>query len=312
MIFVAGYFKIYREIFESSIWLQPVELRLFLYLIGQARYKEKPNKKYESQGIIIKRGQFLRSYRKIRDDLEYLENKSVKNYSLSAIKRAIDKLIEEERIETEKTPLGTLFTVCNYCQYQDYQEKKEERGTESERSRNGAGTELEQYSKKGVIKGKKGKEECSDSKSPNEPVESEPKFTEEDRAYKAALYLRKRILENNSKAQVPEPNPEDMEKWAQEMDRLNRLGPVGKKDAGYTWKEIAMIMDFSQEDKFWSGNILSAPTLREKIIQLENKMKRNIKKGSWQAGQKSEKRKEIYLKYKQQEENEDNSGGGVL
>lgn len=315
MIVVAGYFKIYREIFDSSIWLQPVELRLFLYLIGKARYKKKPNKKYESQGVVIKRGQFLRSYRKIREDLEYLENKSVKHYSLSSIKRAIDKLIEEERIKTEKTPLGTLFTVVNYRHYQDYQGENCERGTESERSWNGDGTQLEQYSKKGKEGSKKGKEECSDSNSPNEPVESEeyePKFSKEDRAYKAAMYLRKRILENNNKAQVPEPNPKDMENWAKEIDRLNRLGPIGKKDAGYTWKEIAMIMDFSQEDKFWSGNILSAPTFREKIVQLENKMKRNIQKGNWKAGNKSEKRKEVYLKYKDQEENGEDMGGGVL
>lgn len=310
---MAGYFKIYRDIFESSIWMQPVDLRLFVYLIGQARYKEEPNTKYKSYGIVIKRGQFLRSYRKLRGDLEYFENNALKHYSLSVIKRSIDRLVDQERIEIQQTKLGTLFTVVNYRQYQDCQDKNEELGTGLEQGWNRVGTDAEQYSKKGKEGSKKGKEERSDSKSPNSPSEIEkdnPKYDKNSRPYKAAMHLRKRILENNEKAQVPKPDPKSMENWAYEIDKLNRLGPVGRNDAGYNWKEIAMIMEWCQDHHFWKSNILSAGTFREQIIKLENQMNSDINNGDWKGSKnskkKGDKRKELFLKYKGQE---NNSGG---
>ena len=141
------FFKIDRKIFDSDIWLQPVELRLFIYLIGQARYSEEPCNKYKNKGVVIKRGQFLRSYRKLRDDLEYMENNSIKSYSLSRIKTAIDNLTEQGRIKTKKTQLGTLFTICNYATYQGrYKNNKGGQNgekTASERSANADQTESE-------------------------------------------------------------------------------------------------------------------------------------------------------------------------
>jgi len=107
---------------------------------------------------------------------------------------------------------------------------------------------------------------------------SEPKYTEDNPPYKAALYLRNRILENNPRARVPNDDPGDplLQKWSQEMDRLNRIGPPGGT-SGYSWQEIRDLIDFSQEDDFWQANILSASKLREKCVQLENQMKRNNK-----------------------------------
>jgi 5-bromo-4-chloroindolyl phosphate hydrolysis protein len=67
-----------------------------------------------------------------------------------------------------------------------------------------------------------------------------------------------------------------MQKWVQEMDRLNRIGPPGGTQ-GYSWQEIRQIIDFSQDDDFWRANILSASKLREKCVQLENQMKRSKK-----------------------------------
>ena len=123
------FFKLDRKIFDSDIWLQPLELRLFIYLIGQARYEKEPNTKYKNKGVIIKRGQFLRSYRKLQEDLEFIENNAVKTYSLSRLKTAVDRLVKQERITIENTALGTLFTICNYLQYQG--EYKNNKGTKN-------------------------------------------------------------------------------------------------------------------------------------------------------------------------------------
>ena len=67
-----------------------------------------------------------------------------------------------------------------------------------------------------------------------------------------------------------------MENWSIDLDRLNRLGPVGAKEnegKGYTWEEIGKIIDWCQDHSFWKSNILSAGKLREKIVKLENQMK---------------------------------------
>lgn len=138
------FFKLDRKIFESDIWLQPVELRIFVYLIGQARFEEKPYKKYKSKGVIIRKGQYLRSYRKLQKDLEYIENNAIKHYSLSRIKRAVDNLEKQNRIKTKITELGTLFTVVNYCHYQGWYEKNNEHRTQLEQQRNADGTQMEQ------------------------------------------------------------------------------------------------------------------------------------------------------------------------
>lgn len=104
-----------RCIFDNKIWKSIVEFRLFFLIYGMAVFDEKGI----TYGVIhIKRGQYLRSIRHLQTDLEYLENHAVKTYSLSTLKRAIDSLITQEKITTEQTELGTLFTVLNYEEYQ--------------------------------------------------------------------------------------------------------------------------------------------------------------------------------------------------
>jgi len=271
-----NWFKINRKIFESDLWIHRDKARVFIYLVGMARYKDEPNTKYKDSGVIIERGQYLRSYRKIITDLEYIENNAVKYYSLSQISRIIKDLEEEGRVTTEDTKLGTLFTVCNYDRYQKVCSNNDELGTQLERSWNGDGTQLEQYSKN-VKKGVRREKESAPS--------NEPKFDEDSRPLRAALYLRKLILNNNPRQPVPDPNPNALEDWAKELDRLNRLGPVGAKDKGYSWSEIKDLMTWCQDDSFWQTNILSASKFREKITTLEMQMK-GASKGSTGANEK--------------------------
>jgi len=103
----------------------------------------------------------------------------------------------------------------------------------------------------------------------------EPKFKRDSFAYRAASYLRKRILENNPRQPVPDENPNELEDWCIELDRLNRIGPIGAdptKDLSYSWEEIGKLIDYSQDDDFWKSNILSAGKLRDKITTLETQM----------------------------------------
>lgn len=112
-----GVFQTDREIFSNPIWKNVLKFRLFFYMYGNAVYME-AGKDYGS--IHVNRGQILKSYRKLQEALEYIENHAVKQYSLSQIKRAVDELEQEGRITKSETELGTLFTICNYEQYQGF------------------------------------------------------------------------------------------------------------------------------------------------------------------------------------------------
>lgn len=142
---MSGAFQTSREIFENPIWQNVVEFRLFFLIYGKAIFREEG---YKQGSVFIGKGQWLRSYRNLQSDLEYIENRSIKRYSLSRIKRAIDSLVKNERIEIKETELGTLFTVVNYAKYQglDNYKKHNENAerTGRERRENAERTQREQ------------------------------------------------------------------------------------------------------------------------------------------------------------------------
>jgi DNA-binding transcriptional MocR family regulator len=82
-----------------------MELRLFLQIVGNACYRDG----VQIKGFSLQRGQWLRSNRKLQTDLSASPNKLVK---------AIQWLTESGLITTEKTQLGTLFTVQKFYIYQ--------------------------------------------------------------------------------------------------------------------------------------------------------------------------------------------------
>lgn len=133
-----GAFQTSREIFENPIWTDIPKFRIFFYIYGNAVFAKEGT---TVAGMHLKRGQFLRSYRNLREDLAYIENRSVKKYSLAVIKRKIDSLVKENRLKTEESELGTLFTVVNYEIYQGLDNYKKEN---LEQRWNADGTELEQ------------------------------------------------------------------------------------------------------------------------------------------------------------------------
>lgn len=92
---------------------------------------------------------------------------------------------------------------------------------------------------------------------------SERNFAPEHQAYKAAVYLDRRICRR-----VPSQKPADertLQNWADAFDKCHRLD-------GREWEEISRVLKFSQDDPFWQSNILSGKKFREKFLQLFSKM----------------------------------------
>lgn len=156
---MGGAFITSRDIFLNPIWFDITKFRVFFYIVGNAVFSHNG---VRIGDLHVKRGQFLRSYRNLSEDLQFIENKMIKKYSVSIISRKINQLVNEGRIEVEETELGTLFTVKNYEIYQGFDTYKNfEHGTVKEQSWNSKGTVLEQYrnNNNNVNKEKKEKKE---------------------------------------------------------------------------------------------------------------------------------------------------------
>lgn len=142
---LGGAFQTSRQIFDNPIWQDVIKFRLFFFIVGNAVFSDSG---VRVGNITLQRGQFLRSYRNLSADLEYLDSRSIKRYSISVIMKKVHQLVEENRLEIEETELGTLFTVVNYAVYQGFDHyknttKNSER-TEREQNENGTETEQEQ------------------------------------------------------------------------------------------------------------------------------------------------------------------------
>lgn len=87
-------------------------------------------------------------------------------------------------------------------------------------------------------------------------------FEHDSKPYKCAEYLAEKI-----KSRVPNKvvTEDTLQSWALDIDLLNR---IDKQE----WKDIAAVLDFSQQDGFWSKNILSGKNLRKNFDRLYLKM----------------------------------------
>lgn len=112
-----GCFLLARQIFESAIWRDdPHVLKLFIYLMGQARHNTKP-KKYPS--FEIKRGELVTSLAKISEENEYSQNGTIKSWARMKISRMLDLLEQQGYIKKLCDTYGTHISICNYNTYQD-------------------------------------------------------------------------------------------------------------------------------------------------------------------------------------------------
>jgi hypothetical protein len=89
---------------------------------------------------------------------------------------------------------------------------------------------------------------------------------------KMAEKLKSHILGNNPKAKVPA----DLTKWAQDFELM-------MTQDNRTEDEIYQVIEFSQSNRFWMANILSAATLRAKFDQLFLKAKNEANYGTYRG-----------------------------
>ena len=130
-----------RAIYDSAIWTHnPHVLKLFIYLIGEARFKKDP-KKYS--GFMQQRGEVITSLRDIAEDNEYLERNKLCKWSRQRVGRMINTLEDEGYVKVLADTYGTHLSIVNYDTYQNPNTYKADRcGTGAEQVRTSSGPEV--------------------------------------------------------------------------------------------------------------------------------------------------------------------------
>lgn len=109
---IEKFFKLPKSIIKHDILhtKNSLALRLFMTILGHACYKD--GVQVTNTNIILMRGQWLRSNRKLQKDL---------GASPTTLTAAIRWLEDKKLLGTETTNLGTIFTVKNFDVYQGNQ-----------------------------------------------------------------------------------------------------------------------------------------------------------------------------------------------
>lgn len=109
-----GYYLKARCIEDSDIAHAPPHVReIWDYLLRTVNYKDK-----KTNGIIIKRGQTMRSYSDIQEALSWKVGWRKMTYSKWDCEKAMKVLLKATMIATQKTTRGMIITVLNYDKFQ--------------------------------------------------------------------------------------------------------------------------------------------------------------------------------------------------
>jgi hypothetical protein len=143
----------------------------------------------------------------------------------------------------------------------------------------------------GVGKGKeteKSKPSCSPSANEvsgdvSQSSHPDPEFSPS--GMELACLLRQRILENNSRARITEKH---VVAWGHQADLMIRVDHR-------TAEEISALIEWSQRDSFWRGNILSMRKLREQFDQLtvKSRAKQELGQPAWKRREREAEKKQV-------------------
>lgn len=142
---MSGFVLLARDLLDNDLWRMNSDLvRLWIYLICKANFGDK---EYTySRGatkITVRKGEFLRSLRRIGEDCKYVGNNKLVVWSPSRISGMLNTLEADARIEilSNSSTLGTHLRVVNYQSYQDFASYREKGlGTDAEQMQNKSNT----------------------------------------------------------------------------------------------------------------------------------------------------------------------------
>lgn len=128
---MTGFILLSRDLLENDIWRMNSDLvRLWIYLLCKVSYGRKEfTYSRGTTKITVRKGEFLRSLRRISDDCSYTGNNRLVSWSTSRIAAMLKTLEDDGRIEilSNSSALGTHLRVVNYESYQSFAAYKRDR-----------------------------------------------------------------------------------------------------------------------------------------------------------------------------------------
>ena len=128
---MTGFILLSRDLLENDIWRMNSDLvRLWIYLLCKVSYGKKEfTYSRGTTKITVRKGEFLRSLRRISDDCSYTGNNKLVSWSTSRVAAMLKQLEEDGRIEilSNSSALGTHLKVKNYESYQSFAAYKRDR-----------------------------------------------------------------------------------------------------------------------------------------------------------------------------------------
>ena len=121
---MSGFILLSRDLLDNDLWRMNSDLvRLWIYLICKASYG--PKEYTYSRGttkITVRKGEFLRSLRRMGEDCAYVGNNKLVTWSTSRVAAMLKTLEDDGRIEilSNSSALGTHLRVTNYQSYQSF------------------------------------------------------------------------------------------------------------------------------------------------------------------------------------------------
>ena len=128
---MTGFILLSRDLLDNDLWGMNSDLvRLWIYLLLKANYGKKEfTYSRGSTKVTVRKGEFLRSLRRISDDCSYTGNNRLVSWSTSRIAAMLKTLEDDGRIEilSNSSALGTHLRVVNYESYQSFAAYKKDR-----------------------------------------------------------------------------------------------------------------------------------------------------------------------------------------
>jgi len=107
-----GYYLVPKRLYASIMdHAAPCTQAAWLYLLKEANFADSKN---------LKRGQLIRSYSQIQQDLSWRMGNTFKQYSPNQVRGAILFLKNHEIITAQRVTRGILITICNYSMIQNF------------------------------------------------------------------------------------------------------------------------------------------------------------------------------------------------
>lgn len=235
---MAGWIKLHRKILDNPIFFKPELYQLFSYCLLRANHNESKII-WNGEEETLEKGCFLTGRKAIAQDTRQNE---------SSVYKRLKNLEKLNMISVKSNNKFSVVKVLNYCIYQGEE-------TDKEQQSNNKVTTREQQSN--TDKNLRSKELKNDKK-----INISSKvFADDSPELNLTLNLLNLIRQNNPKTKEP-----SLQSWAKEFNLILR---VDNREVA----DVMSVMEWSQKDNFWKGNILSPSSLRKQFDKLTVQMR---------------------------------------